>query len=423
MKTIAGKNVYTVSEVNSLARQALEGLIFWVEGEISSFKGLNSHYRYLYFDLKDPETGYKLPCILEPEIFTSLNFQLADGGKILALGNLTLWEKEARFQMYLMRIEDFGEGYLLAQFEELKRKLEGKGYFDQRIKKPLPSYPTNIAVISSKVSDAWQDFKKHTASKFGIIKVTFFDVMVQGQKSASLLTQAIKKADKMNFDAIVLIRGGGSIEDLASFNDEQLADAIYKANTPIVVGVGHEKDVTIAQLVADIAASTPTDAAKIISADFTLLEEKLSAIIKKIALSVDNQITNSAQQLDLLFQKLSYFLQMYYQIPKTLLYMRQSLDHLQEALILKENQRLAIFQSSLKNNRNFIFQQNANSLNNLKARLVLLSPQNILKRGYSITYSQYGKIIKDAGFVAIGSKLKVKLAKGELLSKVLAKEI
>ena len=423
MKNIAGKNVYTVSEVNSLARQTLEGLTFWVEGEISSFRGLNNHYRYLYFDLKDPGTGYKLPCILEPEIFTSLGFQLADGGKILALGNLTLWEKEAKFQMYLFKIEDFGEGYLLAQLEELKRKLESKGYFNLEIKKSLPAYPTNIAVISSKVSDAWQDFKKHTIDKFGVINVTFFDVMVQGQKCVTLLCQAIKKADPLNFDVIVLIRGGGSIEDLAAYNDEQVAETIYRAKTPILVGVGHEKDVTIAQLVADIAASTPTDAAKIISSDFLLLDEKLSSIAQKMALAVTNRLTGSAQQLDLLFQKLSYFVKRHREIPKALVHIRQSLSHLQKALILEKKQKLVVIQSNLKNKWAFTLQQNSNNLNNLRTRLDLLSPQNILKRGYSIAYSPAGKIIKDADLIAIGSKLKVKLARGELSSKVLGKKI
>jgi len=423
MKNIAGKNVYTVSEVNSLARQTLEGLTFWVEGEISSFKGLNNHYRYLYFDLKDPQTEYKLPCILEPEIFTSLDFQLADGGKILALGNLTLWEKEAKFQMYLFKIEDFGEGYLLAQLEELKRKLENKGYFNLEIKKGLPAYPTNIAVISSKVSDSWQDFKKHTIDKFGVINVTFFDVMVQGQKCVTLLCQAIKKADPLNFDVIVLIRGGGSIEDLAAYNDEQVAETIYRAKTPILVGVGHEKDVTIAQLVADIAASTPTDAAKIISSDFLLLDEKLSSIAQKMALAVTNRLTGSAQQLDLLFQKLSYFVKRHREIPKALVHIRQSLSHLQKTIILGKKQRLLVLQSSLKSKWVFILQENSNSLNNLRTRLDLLSPQNILKRGYSIAYSPAGKIIKDAGLIAIGSKLKVKLARGELSSKVLTKKI
>ena len=423
MKNIAGKNVYTVSEVNSLARQTLEGLTFWVEGEISSFRGLNNHYRYLYFDLKDPGTGYKLPCILEPEIFTSLGFQLADGGKILALGNLTLWEKEAKFQMYLFKIEDFGEGYLLAQLEELKRKLESKGYFNLEIKKSLPAYPTNIAVISSKVSDAWQDFKKHTIDKFGVINVTFFDVMVQGQKCVTLLCQAIKKADPLNFDVIVLIRGGGSIEDLAAYNDEQVAETIYGEKTTILVGVGHEKDVTIAQLVADIAASTPTDAAKIISSDFLLLDEKLSSIAQKMALAVTNRLTGSAQQLDLLFQKLSYFVKRHREIPKALVHIRQSLSHLQKTIILGKKQRLLVLQSSLKSKWVFILQENSNSLNNLRTRLDLLSPQNILKRGYSIAYSPAGKIIKDADLIAIGSKLKVKLARGELSSKVLGKKI
>ena len=183
MKIIKGKSVYSVSEVNTLARQALENMSFWVEGEVSSFKGANEHYRYLYFDLKDTETLYKLPCILEPEIFVNLAFDLEDGKKIIALGNLTLWEKDGRYQMYVHRIEEFGEGILLAQLAQIKRKLERKGYFDSKFKKLLPSYPVNIAVISSWSSDGWQDFKKHSVDKYPIIKVTFFDIMVQGEKS------------------------------------------------------------------------------------------------------------------------------------------------------------------------------------------------------------------------------------------------
>ena len=423
MKNIAGKTVYTVSEVNALARQTLENLSFWVEGEISSFKGLNNHYRYVYFDLKDPQTGYKLPCILEPDIYKSLDFELSQGSKILALGSLSLWEKEAKFQMYLVKIEAFGEGFLLAELERLKRKLSKKGYFDSSIRRKLPSYPTNIAVITSTVSDAWQDFKKHTIDMFGVFKVALFDVVVQGEKSASQIVKAIKAADKMNFDAIVLIRGGGSIEDLASFNDEQLADAIFAAKTCIVVGVGHEKDVTIAQLVADVAASTPTDAAKIISADFIRLEEKLSETLIKIRWLINNKINSYSQQLDLFFQKLSYFIKTYQEIPKLLNHLQKSLIHQQRITMSKHFQKLSIFKTQFNNFWNLIYQQNLNNLKSLKDKFTLLSPTNILKRGYSIAFSQEGQIIKDSSGVDIGSNLKVKLAKGQLLSKVLAKEL
>src|SRR3990170_2870266 len=127
MKQISGKSVYSVSEVNALARQTLENMSFWVEGEISSFKGLNHHYRYLYFNLKDPNTGYKLPCILEPSTYQSLDFEME-------------------------------EGIMAAELEKLKKKLENLGYFDPSRKRPLPNYPTNIAIITSKIADAWYDF-------------------------------------------------------------------------------------------------------------------------------------------------------------------------------------------------------------------------------------------------------------------------
>lgn len=423
MKNIAGKTVYTVSEVNALARQTLENLSFWVEGEISSFKGLNNHYRYVYFDLKDPQTGYKLPCILEPDIYKSLDFELSQGNKVLALGSLTLWEKEAKFQMYLVKIEAFGEGLLLIELEQLKGKLSQKGYFDLKAKKALPLYPTNIAIITSAVSDAWQDFKKHTIDMFGVFKVTLFDVVVQGEESASQIVKAIKAADKMNFEAIVIIRGGGSIEDLAGFNDEQLADAIFAAKTCIIVGVGHEKDVTIAQLVADVAASTPTDAAKIIGEDFIRLEEKLSETLIKIRWLVNNKINSYSQQLDLFFQKLYFFVESYQQIPRSLNLLKKSIKGLQQTIISKYFQRLAIIKTRLKNSWNLTHQQNINILKSLKDKLSLLSPDNILKRGYSITFNVQGAVVKDASGVDIGSNLKVKLSKGKLLSKVLAKEL
>ncbi|KKR26441.1 MAG: Exodeoxyribonuclease 7 large subunit [Microgenomates group bacterium GW2011_GWC1_39_7] len=119
MKIVEGKSVYSVSEVNSFARRTLEQMNFWVEGELSSFKGYNSKYRYLYFDLKDPQTGFKLPCVFDPETYLSLNFQFEDGMKVLVLGVLTLWEKEGRLQLYVLKIQNFGQGYLLAKLEQL----------------------------------------------------------------------------------------------------------------------------------------------------------------------------------------------------------------------------------------------------------------------------------------------------------------
>ena len=423
MKVIDGKNVYSVSEINAQTRLVLEGMSFWVEGEISSFRGLNNHYRYLYFDLKDPQTAYKLPCILEPEIYTALGFDMIDGQKVLALGNLTLWEKEAKFQMYVHKIEEFGQGYLFYELEKLKKRLDALGYFRQDRKKPLPMYATNIAVITSKVSDAWQDFKRHSIDVFGIIRVTLFDVMVQGKNSAPGIIAAIKLADKRGFDAVVIIRGGGSLEDLASYNDERLAQAIYEAKTPIVTGVGHEKDVTIAQLVADIAASTPTDAAKIITADFVSLEEKLADVKRRLKAAVTSSLWSNSQTLDLAFHKLVRHKERFYEFPKHLEFLRKSLLIFETAVIGENQKRLAILLTSLKNAAKFSFNQKRQTLGAIWGKLEILSPQKTLLRGYSIVTDLNNKLIKSAAAVGINSTLRVQFAQGKVVSKVIKKEL
>lgn len=423
MKTVKGRSVYSVSEVNSLARQTLENISFWVEGEVSAFKGANTHYRYIYFDLKDPQSGFKLPCILEPDTYLTLGFELEDGSKILTLGNLTLYEKEAKFQMYLHKIEQFGEGLLLTSLEKLKKKLESQGYFDLERKKPLPHFPTNLAVISSKIADAWFDFKKHTISMFPLIKITFFDVMVQGSSSSDQIVENLKKADKMGFDAIVLIRGGGSLEDLASFNDEKVADSIFKAKTCIVVGVGHEKDVTLAQLVADVAASTPTDAAKIITADFVNLEQNLNENLMRLKKAINYLQAASSQEFDLLFHRLIFHQEKFKEIPRNLMFLKKSLFISENALIFQNQQKLATILTFLSNHWRLAYQKNGDELQVFKEKLLLLSPRNILKRGYSITTDQRNHIIRDVHAIDIGSIIKVKFARGKAKTKVIAKEL
>ncbi|OGD85922.1 exodeoxyribonuclease VII large subunit, partial [Candidatus Curtissbacteria bacterium RBG_13_35_7] len=325
MKIIDGRSVYTITEINNLARESLEKINVWVEGELSAFRGYNTRYRYLYFDLKDPQSQYKLPCVLDPQIYDFTKDDLEDGMKLLALGTLSLWEKEGRYQMYVMRIEMFGQGILLENLEKLKKKLQQKGYFNQEAKKKLPDYPRTIAVVTSKDSDAWQDFKKHSINYFKFINCQLFDVLVQGQKSVLQIIETLKKVDKMNYEVIVLIRGGGSIEDLSGYNDEKLADQIYKAKTPILTGIGHEKDITIADLVADFRASTPTDAAKIIINNYLNLQEKLihiKLLLSKLILNI----------ISLNFQQIDSFLQHLLKQKEKYIYLKQNFGYLKKAL-------------------------------------------------------------------------------------------
>ncbi len=422
MKIVEGKSVYSVSEVNSFARRTLEQMNFWVEGELSSFKAYNSRYRYLYFDLKDPQTGFKLPCVFEPEAYLSQNFQFEDGMKVLALGVLTLWEKEAKFQLHVVKMQEFGEGFLLAELEKLKLKLQKKGYFNDTNKKKLPLYPVNVAVITSKISDAWQDFRQHSCERFKTVKLDLFDVMVQGEKSVSQIIKAIQKADSEKYDVICIIRGGGSIEDLASYNDENLARAIFEAKTPILVGVGHEKDVTIASLVADVSASTPTDAAKIITENFLKLDSRLIDLVSRATFAFKNQIAGASQQLDFIYQQLVNTRMRYSQLPQKLTFLKKSLTSLTTDLIKENSRALARSSDSLIQNWKIMLSKQTVALEGYHHKLLLVSPRNVLNRGYSITTTINGKVLKDAQFIEIGQKLKVKLAKGQLNTKVIEKK-
>jgi len=325
MKVITGRQVYSVAEVNSQARSVLENLSFWVEAEVSSLKGENSHYRYIYFDLKDPQTGYKISCIMEPATYQSLDFDFTEGAKVLALGNLTLWEKDGRYQMYVFKLEAYGEGELALAFEKLKNKLALMGYFEQVTKAEIPKFPTKIAVVTSESSDAWHDFKKHSVDMHAHLRLSVFDVLVQGRSSASQIIAALKKIDAQGFDVVALIRGGGSLEDLASFNDENLASTIHQLKTPIVVGVGHEKDITIASLVADVAASTPTDAAKIITADWHNLDERLTSYARRLNAIYSDYLGRNSQALDTYLHKLT-------REQEKVVYVPQKLAHLKKEL-------------------------------------------------------------------------------------------
>ncbi|MBI4037768.1 exodeoxyribonuclease VII large subunit [Candidatus Curtissbacteria bacterium] len=420
MKQLLGRTVYSVSEVNARARQALENLSFWVEGEIFSLKGIHNHYRYIYFDLKDPTSGYKLSCLVEPEIFLNLSLSPQEGEKVLVLGNLTLWEKDGRYQMFVFKIEQLGEGTLALELEELKNKLEAKGYFNVENKKTLPRFPQKIAVITSELSDAWQDFMKHSVEKVPL-SVTFFDVLVQGNLAAGQIKGAIKEADKEGFDAIVIIRGGGQPEDLAAFNDELLADSIFAAKTPIIVGVGHEKDVTIAQLVADVAASTPTDAAKIISADFITLKEQLENHRNRMASVYSSTFTNNFQLLDIIFQRLERQKDKLLNIPGRLKFLRTALTISYNNQIVKKADDLSRLKTTLDSVWHSSEGKYTTNLAYFESKLSLLSPQNTLKRGYSITTTQNGKIIRSAESIDVASRLKVKFAKGSAETRVLSK--
>src|SRR3990167_7895352 len=274
MKVIEGKKIYSISEVNYFAKQTLEEMTFWVEGEISSFRK-NPNWNFYYLDLKDESAV--LPCIAEEFMIANLKGKVT-GQRILAYGNLSLYEPFGKYQFRISMVEAAGEGLLQKQLDELIKKLKSEGLFDKKHKKKIPKYPKKVCIVTSLGSDAYNDFVRHTAYKFPIIELYTADIRVQGIGAVPSLLKVLPRVDKMGFDAIVITRGGGSIEDLAAFNDEDVARMIFSLKTPTVVAIGHESNESLSEWVADVRASTPTDAANVITSGYQSVLESLDQL-------------------------------------------------------------------------------------------------------------------------------------------------
>lgn len=249
-----------------------------VRGEISNLKMHSSGH--LYFSLKD-ETS-RIPCVMfhpEPE---QLTFLPQEGQSVMARGSVSVYERDGRYQLYVREMEPEGKGDLFQQFELLKGKLAAQGYFDTAHKKQLPRYPEKLAVVTSADGAAWQDIRAVLGRRNPAVSVFLCHSAVQGASAPADLCAALKRAEQLRPDVIILARGGGSIEELWAFNDEQLADVIFKLKTPVVSGVGHETDFTIADFVADVRAATPSAAAELAVQDRQQLIAGLNGEMRRL---------------------------------------------------------------------------------------------------------------------------------------------
>lgn len=370
MKTVNSRKVYTVSEINYFAKETLEQLTAWVEGEISTYQ-TNPNWFYAFFTIKE-ETD-NLSCFIEPSKIEGLeHFQI--GKRVLVYGMLTLFKK-SEYKLKVLQIEEAGEGILEKQFKQLYEKLKKEGLFESKYKKKLPPYPKKLCVITSENSAGWNDFVRHTAEKFPVIELTTINVKVEGTQATQQLLAALGSIDAKNYDIVVITRGGGAKESLDStFNDEQVVRAVFNLETPTVVAVGHEINTTLAELAADVRASTPTDAAAIITASWQTVLEKLNAIYKMLVAKKEKQIDFNIERLDYSYSRL--------------LNVKNSFSHYQE------------------------------KLENIDHALNILSVQNTLNRGYSIATDKSNKILRSASSVGVGNLIRVKLARGSLVSNV-----
>ncbi len=285
----------SVSELNNQIKSLLESTFLYisVEGEVSRVTYHSSGH--LYFSLKDKNSS--ISCVMFRGNNAKLKFRVEEGLKVIVQGAISVYTPRGSYQINCISMEPSGSGALALAYEQLKKKLEAKGYFNN--KKELPRYPKLIALITSKTGAALQDMLRVAKKRWPLTKLILIDTLVQGEEAKNSIANSIKLADKLNADIIVVSRGGGSVEDLWAFNEEIVADAIYKAKTPIVSAVGHEIDFLISDFVADLRAPTPSAAMEMILPDINEMRiytdntlENFHNVFKRVILKKSEELKN-----------------------------------------------------------------------------------------------------------------------------------
>jgi exodeoxyribonuclease VII large subunit len=431
---------YSVTQANTLARQVLEEYSLWIQGEVSNTSA--DKYYYKYFSLKDESAS--ISCVFPVAKLSSLDFVIQDGMSLKVFGKLSVFERDGRFQFKAEIIQQAGEGDLQAKIEEIKRKLQQEGLFDESRKKKLPLIPKRIAVITSKDGAAWKDFFKILNERYPNLEVLLYDVLVQGSKAAGQVIKALEYINTLEeIDLIVITRGGGSLEDLMAFNDESLARAIAASHYPVVSAIGHEKDVSISDLVADQRASTPSNAAELISPDKESLYQGLDTIYARLYRWGTQRVDLATMQLHgviersvledryRLIRRFSESLDTYAAkifAHRRLLttydgivdqYQYKMLQMMQVRIRALDN-RLDSISQDLQETTNRLLSSYTHSLETYAVKLQLGNPLQILEKGYSILKDESGKVIKSVSNVQKGQVILADVADGSIQSTILS---
>lgn len=362
-----------------------------VEGEISNFTRARSGH--LYFTLKDAQA--QLKCVMWRSAAESLPFQPGDGDSVVAGGRVSVYEAGGVYQLYAESLEPAGRGALALAFERLKRELAAEGLFAAEHKKPIPSMPGKIGIVTSIDAAALRDVLNVLGRRWPFLSVLIAPTLVQGQDAPRQIVQALRWLDgRHDIDTIILTRGGGSIEDLWAFNDESVARAIYAADHPIIVGVGHETDFTIADFVADLRAPTPSAAAELAVPDSSELRAALAEMTAVTEKSMRSDLAWRRNRVDGLIRALGHLSPI-----RKLESGRQRVDWLAGRLELAIGQHLTSRKSRLMVSQ---------------ASLEAVGPLATLQRGYAIVRKEDGALVKSARQVKPGDRLNIQVADGEL---------
>ncbi len=440
------RKVWSVSELTGRIRDLLarEFADIWVEGEISNCHAAQSGH--LYFTLKDAKAQVRCVCFRNQ--VRLLKFRPEDGLHVTVRGSISVYEPRGEYQIYVEHIEPVGMGALQLAFEQLKKRLEAEGLFDPAVKKPLPVLPRRIGLVTSPRGAAVRDVVRILRRRFPNVHLTLYPVRVQGEGAASEIVEAIKFFNRKQLaDVLILARGGGSLEDLWAFNEESLARAIRASTIPIITGVGHETDFTIADFAADVRASTPSAAAELVvqtrqefDRHIAQLQHKMVQRMRYLLLEwrhrmqelaahpgfrrLEDLLRLNRQQTDELVARLGVALQGRLERLRRRFTVAQTrivafdLRARIAALRLRLEQRASDLQ--VRAERFLVAKRQR--LERLMLQLDERSPLRVLERGYAIVYDAAGNVVRAVEQVAIGDEIAIQLARGRLGAEVKRKE-
>ena len=392
-------DIYSVSHITKYLRELItrDPLLtdLWLRGEVSNWKHARSGH--CYFTLKD---GYaEIRCVMWKSCAQRVSVLPRNGDEIVVHGKVSIYAQRGAYQFYVDEIQPIGQGVLYQRFEELKIKLASEGLFDDWVKKPLPDFPRRIGIVSSPTAAALKDILQVLRRRYPLVEIVLSPTLVQGNRAPKNIVQALRRFDQVKVDLMIVARGGGSIEDLWAFNEEIVARAMHRCTTPIISGIGHEVDFTIADFVADRRAPTPSAAAELAVPDIRELRDQLRYTTLTLHDVMHHELSKRRQSLkqeQRALERLS---------PENRLReQRQGLENLNTRLELALTNHLQLKHSNLTG---------------LQGRLVNLNPRATLARGYAIVADQRrGTLVRRAHDVIPGQILRVTVEEGEFKATV-----
>ena len=391
--------VYSVSKVNDYIKKMFMNDFVLnrisVEGEVGNCTYASSNH--IYFTIKDE--GGTLSAVMFASQRGGLSFDMKTGQKVIVTGNISCYERDGKYQLYAEKIEEAGRGELYEQYLLLREKLEDMGMFDQIYKKDIPKFVKSIGVATAKTGAVINDIRNVSYRRNPYIRIVLVPCLVQGEGAAKSIISAIKKLDKMNLDVLIVGRGGGSIEDLHCFNDEELANTIFNAKTPIISAVGHGKDFTIADFVADKIASTPSEAAEFANFIYDDYMYTLDTYMRKLKVGLERKIEDKKRDLNTLLLRLN----------------RKS----PQFRLREQKQSLESSSRILQNTFKNILENRKIQIENLAKRLDMASPLKKISGGYAYISDENNKKVLSAKSLKPDEEVNIYFSDGKVRAKVL----